>query len=174
MSKRFEFLCVTVLAILLVGTACRPKEIELPFDSIEQIPQMQTDKQWREREPGLMVMAGPEDLAQTDDLFSDDAQAQLQSLGFDQYFAVAVFEGLQGYLFPPPFGIEVQRVTKKGSVVTIHSATHRPTGEVERYPVEVSPYHLVKIQREKVKRGEIEFALIVDGKRVAQQTHRLP
>ena len=174
MRKRAQFLSLTILMILIGTTACQPEETELLFETIERRPYGSTGKLWRAQNPGFVTVATPDDLAQVNDFFTFDAHAQLQNLDFERHFAVVVFQGFQGSLLGPPFGVEVQKIIKEGGTVKIHAHIYEHVGEVVRRPVQNSPYHLVQVRREEDMRGEIEFVLIVDGTVMSRQSHRLP
>ena len=173
-AKQAQFLCLTILMILVGTMACQPEKTELLFETIERRPFWSTDKFWRSQDPGFVIVAGPDDLAQVNDFFTFDAQAQLQSLDFERHFAVAVFQGLQTSLPGAPFGVEVQKIIKEEGTVKIHAHIYEHAGDEVRRPAMNSPYHLVQVRREEDMRGELEFVLIVDGRVASRQSHRLP
>jgi hypothetical protein len=113
-----------------MGTpACRPKEIELPFETIGQ-----SAGEWEPKEPGLMIIATYEDLAQIDGLVPEDDRTQLQNLNFDQYLAIAAFQGRHLYVVP---GIEIQRISSKNGKIIIYAHILELVSEVRR-PLKVS------------------------------------
>ena len=157
----------------ILGGCRGKKEVVLPFETIERADTPGTGEEYEGEEPKLAIIAEAGKINALEDTVSSDALAQLRDMDFDQYFAVAVFQGWQPQLPPPPSGVEIQRISKKRSTITIYAHFHEPAGEVWR-PVEISPYHLVRVQRGKEMQGEIKFVLNVDGTVVSQQDHHLP
>ena len=158
-------LLLAVLAVVLVS--CKPKEIELPFETIERRQGAGTGELWEAREPGLMVIATSEDLAQIDGLFTEDAQAQLCEVDFNACFAVAAFLGWQGSGHE---GIWIEQVARRGEGVAVHVRVGKPgwTSEV------TSPYHLVKVRKEGDWNRNIRFTLYLDGTAATSLSHFIP
>jgi len=153
------------LAVVL--TACKPKEIELPFETIERLDTSVTGEIWEAREPGLMVIATLEDLAQIDDLFTKDAQAQLREMDSDIHFAVAAFLGWQGSGHE---GIWIEQVVRRGDQIAVHVRVGRPGGT----SVVTSPYHLVTVRKEGNWNRKIRFTLHLDGTVITSLVHFIP
>ncbi len=168
---------ISVLLGLVVGltllAACQSQEADLPFETIERSEWGEGKEQYSIPDPKLVIIAKAEEINAIGNTVSLDAQAQLRNLDFDQYFAAAVFQGWQPQLPPPPSGVEVQRISREGSIMTIYAHFHEPAGEVWR-PVEVSPYHLVKVQKGEDMQGKLEFVLNIDGTDVVRQAHLIP
>jgi hypothetical protein len=138
-------LALAVLVAVLAGmTACGSRETELPFETIERRDQSGSGREWEAREPGLMVISVLEDSAQADDLFTEEAQAQLREVDLDVYFVVAAFLGRQGRGHE---GIDIERVVRRGENVLVYVQAGNPTGDL----METSPYHLVKVRRYAVR-----------------------
>ena len=158
-------LLLAVLAVVLVS--CKPKEIELPFETIERRETAGTGKIGQEKEPGLMIIATPEDLAQTDKLFTKNAQAQLNELDFDAYFAIAAFLGWQSGGHE---GIDIERVIHRRDKVLVYARVGNPTPDTGV----TSPYHLVTVQMEGNWNRKIRFTLHLDGTAATSLTHFIP
>jgi hypothetical protein len=160
-----QLLCLAILVIYAGAIGCRPEEIELPFETIEQ--EEAAGEIWYTEEPGLMIIATPEDLAQIDDLFTKDAQVQLREMDFGSYFAIASFLGRQGGSHE---GIETQRVVRRGDAVSVYVHVGRPG----MFEIVTSPYHLVKVRKEGNWEQRIEFRLYLEGEYITSLAHFIP
>ncbi len=91
MSKLMIFL--SVLAIFLGLSACQPKEVkevDLLFETVERRDASGAGQVYQDRQPSLMVITTPEEAASLGSLVTSEAQAQLQSLNYNAYFAIAI------------------------------------------------------------------------------------
>jgi hypothetical protein len=158
-----------IIALLLFAglavalTACKPKVIELPFETIERLDQSGTGEMWKPIEPGLMVIATAEDLAEIDGLFTKDAQAQLREMDYETYFAVAAFLGHRGSVSA---GIWIEQVVRRGDEIAIYVGQQTKSFTQS---IETSPYHLVKVRKEGRWGRTIRFTLCFEG-----PTHFVP
>jgi hypothetical protein len=167
MKKQWLSLCATALMVLAGMTACQPREEELPFETIERLDASGTGELWQTKEPGLMVIATPGDLAQIDDLFTKDAQAQLRELDFDAHFAATVFLGWQ----PDSHGgVQIERVVRERDRIAVYAQVRKP----ELKPEETSPYHLVKVEKKGNWNQLIHFTLYLDGTSIMSLSHFVP
>lgn len=166
-------LVVIPMTIMLSGCQ-EEKEVDLSFETIERSERGEGKELYSIPEPKLVVVAAPGEISALADNVSPDALVHLQNLDFDQYFAIAVFQGWRSELPTPQSGVEVQRIGRKESTITLYAQFYEPIEGYERKPIVISPYHLVKVQRGKEVQGEVEFILNVDGTAVSRQTHRLP
>jgi hypothetical protein len=166
---------VAIAAATTVSGCQEQRVIGVPFETIEGENAAGTGEYYEAKEPKLLIITEAADIDLIGNTVSRNAQAQLRNLDFDQYFAIAVFQGWEPY-WPDPSSIEVQRISKRGITITIHihiDALSR-SGEVELRAMVASPYHLVQIRKGEDMQGEFQFILDVDGAMVSQQTHRLP
>jgi len=152
---------------LLYLTACRPRDNELSFETIERLDEAGTGERWGAREPGLMVIAASQDLAQIDNLFTADAQDQLRELDLNAYFAVAAFLGVQGAGHE---GIQIERVVRREDDIAVYVQVGRRRGE----DTVTSPYHLIKIRKEGNWNRMIHFTLYLDGTETISLSHSIP
>jgi hypothetical protein len=160
-----QLLCLAILMIYAGAIGCRPEEIELPFETIEQ--EEAAGEIWYTEEAGLMIIATPEDLAQIDDLFTKDAQVQLREMDFGSYFAIASFLGRQGGSHE---GIETQRVVRRGDAVSVYVHVGRPG----MFEIVTSPYHLVRVRKEGNWEQRIESRLYLEGEYITSLAHFIP
>jgi hypothetical protein len=166
-KKKWLLLCATALMVLVGMTACQPREEKLPFETIERLDASGTGELWEAKESGLMVIAAPEDLAQIDDLFTKDAQAQLHKVDFDTHFAVTVFLGWQPDSHE---GVQIDRVVRRRDRIAVYAQGGKPGPE----PVETSPYHLVKVEKKGNWNRAIHFTLYMDGTQAMSLSHFIP
>lgn len=138
---------VSLLLGLAILTACQPSETNLPFETIERADSAGTGEYHKDKEPDLAIIAKAADISVLGNMVSSDAQARLRDLDFDRYFAIAVFQGWRPSLPTPRSGVEVQRITKEGSRITIYAQFYEPVEGYEQKTVVTSPYHLVKMRK---------------------------
>jgi hypothetical protein len=68
----------------------------------------------------------------------------------------------------PRSGIEVTRITREGDTVTIYALSYGPVEDYQRKEVEISAYHVVKVQKEDSLEGNITLVLNVEEVNVAE------
>ena len=174
MCRKNSVQSLCMMLLLLYLAACQPQEIALPFETIERADFPHGGEDYEDKEPRLIIITDATELDALGGTVSLDAQAQLQDLDFDRYFVIAVFQGWRPEWPTPQSGVEVQRISRRESTITIHAQFHEPVEGYVRKPVEISPYHLVKVPKGEDMQGEFEFVLNVDGTVVSRQTHSLP
>jgi hypothetical protein len=165
MRRLLQLSCLAIFVICPGLIGCRPKETELPFETIEH--RESAGVIWEAKEPELMIMSTPEDLAQINDLFTKDAQAQLRAMDFDTYFAIASFLGRQGDSHE---GIQIERAVRRGDAISVYVHVGKPG----MFEIVSSPYHLVKVRKEGTWDRKIEFELFLDGTSATSVSHFVP
>jgi len=149
----------------------RTTEIDLPFETIEQRDASGVGKVYEDKRPGLLIIARPEETAGLKSLVRPEAQARLQGLDYDHYFAVVVF---QGWKTTNRYGVQIERIARWGSEVTIYARFSEPDPNKERGPEITSPYHLVQVKKVGRWEQEIAFQVVVDGINVTSLSHYVP
>jgi len=156
------------IVLTLAGlSACQPKEINLPFETIER----QELSSYRDKEPVLMVIAKPEEIASLDALVTREILSRLQTLDYDAYLVVVVF---QGWKPTTRYGVQIEHVIRRGSEVTIYAQFSEPKPNEPTGDLATSPYHIVRVQKRGVWGQQINFNLVVDGVIVASLSHYVP
>jgi hypothetical protein len=117
-----------------------------------------------------VIVAEIGDISKLGNSVSTKSQSSLESLNFSDYFAVAAFQGLKGTTM---YGVEIQRILRKGNAITIYAHFTERDPTVGAGAIITSPYHIVKIPRQGLS-GKIEFVLYADGKEVTRQTYTMP
>lgn len=171
-NRYMLFLCTLGILVALAGlSACQPKEIGLPFETIEQRDASGTGQVYEDKPPDLIVVTTPEEVANLDALVTPEAQARLQSLNYDAYFVIAVFQGRK-----PTTGYEIQieRITRRGNIVAIHTRFQEPKPDEAKGDEVTSPYHLVRVQKTETWGQLITFNLVVGNVVVASLSHHVP
>jgi hypothetical protein len=146
-------------------------EVELPFHTIER--RDFGAEFYDSDQPCLAIVSQPADIEPLQNIISVDAQASLRGLDFKHELAIVVFRGLTD-IFYPESGVEVQRIVRQGSTITVFAVFHGPTKGYETIPIENSPYHAITIERNNDMHGEFFFILTVDGTVRTRQTYRFP
>lgn len=163
------FLCVLVTLAGL--SACQPKEINLPFETIEQRDASGTGQIYKDKQPGLIVITTLEKVANLDALVTSEAQARLQSLNYDAYFVIAVF---QGWKPTDGYDIQVERITHLGEKVTVFVRLQEPPPDRKKNDIVTSPYHLVQVQKVGTWARDVTFNVVVNGTVIASVSHNIP
>jgi hypothetical protein len=160
-----------VVAVLLLGlTACKPQEIELSFETIEQVDDPSaTIRQWEGKEPKLFVIASTQDVEEAKPFVTAEALAALQQMDYTTRFAVLAFRGLQTSSHE---GFKVEQISRQGSEVHLYAQP----GANGPDPVMTSPYHLVEVKKEGQWGGNFTFNLYFgqSGAVAASTTHHVP
>jgi len=164
-------LLLLVLIPLLGLSACRPKEVDLPFETIEQGDWGNAGYAYEAHRPTLMVITRATEVMELDDWITLDAQTQLQALDYDAYFAVVVF---QGWKATTGYKVQVDHIALSGNVINVHAQFLEPKPEEEKAPEATSPYHLVTVQRAKTWDQDITFNLVVDEVVVVSLSRHVP
>ncbi|MBM3301954.1 MAG: protease complex subunit PrcB family protein [Deltaproteobacteria bacterium] len=161
---------MTVLALFFLSS-CHLRGTELHFVGVEQRQTPRIGKLHESKEPGLMIIGRPQELAQVYPFVSPDAQLLLEEVDFDDYFVAVVF---QGWKPTDSYGAQVRRITQTDEVVTLYA--HFTERDPERVAAHVvtSPYHVVKVRRPDPTGKEIEFLLNADGRVVSSRKHFIP
>ena len=151
-----------VPVLILVPSACKPQETSLPFETIERKDWVSTGQVYKAREPGVIVIARPEDVTSLNNWVTEDAKAQLQTLDYTTYFALAVFQGWKG---TDGYSIQIERITRQEDNVTILVLLQEPRPDERKNDIVTSPYHLVQVQKVGVWDRNITFTVVEDGTR---------
>lgn len=152
---------------LILG-ACRPNEIELPFETIEQYNYYGG---YDNEEPSLVVVSQPKEIMLLENLAKQTALDELRTLDFSKSFAIAVF---QGWRPTTGYGVEIERITRQGDTVTIYAQFQEPKPDEEKGAAETSPSHLVRVKKIDDWGQDILFNLVVDESIIISLTHFIP
>jgi hypothetical protein len=161
----------TIIVLLFVAiaglNACKPKEVELPFETIERQSTAGTGIVYETQEPGLIVIIDSKGIDQLDGLVTSDAVRQLEEIDYKTHFAVIAFLGWQPTGHE---GIRIERLARTDNSVSIFAQVGRQKGD----DVVTSPYHLVKVTKTGHWDAVITFNLIASGTTLATKSQRVP
>lgn len=159
---------IVLLFLTIVGLkACKPPEVELPFDTIEQQSIAGYTMLFEDTQPALKIITSPEDVDSLDGLITVEAQRQLQEMDYNTHFAVITFLGQQSTSHG---GVSIQRIVRQGNDISISAKAGRPMGD----PVVTSPYHLVRVEKTGRWNATISFAFVIEGKTIATESKFVP
>jgi hypothetical protein len=178
MGRRLEYLCVTVLAILLVNAACRPKETELPFETVMKGEPQLLDEQGQNytatyKNIDLMVATNSAEAQQIANTLSPERPGvsleELADIDYREYLAIAAYFGAKPH---GGFVITIDKITQSGRNVNLEISTVEPTGGDT---VVVHPIHVVRIKRSHLPlKGRLIFKLWKEGEVVLAREHYVP
>lgn len=154
----------TLLAlIILVGViACGPKptelpkEIQLPFDTIERNDNLSAEEGYSGQEPRVIFITTRQAIDRLKGLVTQETIDRLAELNFQQYFVLAVFRGRQA-----TFGYDtiIERVARRGNKIVIYAQFWEPSPYYVVQAAETSPYHVIKVRRDDGVLQETELVL---------------
>jgi len=166
----FKVLLLLLAIALLPGlVACDTQEMELPFQTVGHALTPGTGQSYAGKDPMLDVIAKEDEINALGGMISPESQAQLPSLDFSQYLAIAVFQGMKP---SSGYSVEVTKVTRAGSTVIVYAHFTERDPRQFAQDIVTSPYHLIQIQTSQLH-GQVEFVLNADGKVVARQSRSL-
>ncbi len=148
-----------------------PQETVLLFETIEQKLKADIGPPYEAREPGLMVIARPGEVANLDNWVTEDAKTQLQMLDYDTYFALIVF---QGWKPTDGYNIQIERITCQEGKVAVVVRLQEPQPDMKKNAVVTSPYHLVQVRKLGAWARDVTFNVVADGAVITSVTHDIP
>ena len=181
-SEYWILLTITLTPFLIHMASCKPRETELPFDTIAQDDGLAWG-QYEGREPKLLVLTGSEEIAVLDEVapqaavveHEDSGKTQpypewlLQSIDWEAYFVVIAFQGLN------KDGVTIERITQQGHRITIYARCKQLRPDEIKIDAVTSPLHVVKAEKNNQITGkELQFSLVVEGRTVANTSHIIP
>ena len=168
-----------VLAALMLAAlgaslaACRPRQIELPFETIAKSEGFGTGRS--PADPNFLVIAEPEEVDSPglDVQFPSDLAEQLRAVDYRSNFVIAVFRGRLSIL-SPKLDVEVLRVVRDGETVIVKARFGDSVIGERISPAFSSPYHIVAVSKEGEWSRDISFVLEVGGEEMAERTYLIP
>ncbi len=153
-------------------TRIQPTQTDLPFDTIEKEMGIRLGAEPYEAEdPLLIVVSAREQVSALKPSLSPEAQSELSSTKFGDYFVVAVFQGRKPTF---DYGVDIQRVVLQDETIKVFAEFVEPTEGQMLHLADSSPYHAVRVERcQGLADREIQFILIANGRETASSVHRL-
>jgi len=160
---------LVVLGVIL--PACRSQETELTFKTIDRRISPGTGEYYENREPALIVISTPQEAAQLDNFVNPEAIEHLKGMDYDNYFALAVF---QGWKFSGGYEVNLTHVSSRNNQITVEVDFQEPLPGFQREDQITSPYHLVQVEKPAILEGRLTFLLRAEGNTVATSEAVLP
>lgn len=92
------FKCIFVIVLLsaaaLLLSGCKAEE--LPFETSEQKDLLSAERVYDGQAPKLVVLTSAGEVRALESGVSQEAQAALETLDYERYFAITVFQGYKG------------------------------------------------------------------------------
>jgi hypothetical protein len=176
-STLFNKVIILVIMAFSVNfglSACKPKAqvTALSFETIEQAEwAIGTGKLYEAYEPGMVIISRMDEITNMNGLVTDASIKQLEALDYDQYFALAAF---QGWKPGTNYGIRVSRIGRSGNTVNVYAQLHDPKPDEPSGAMVTSPHHLLKVKKTGSWDQNITFNLFSGQKLVASLTHTIP
>lgn len=124
-----------------------------PFETIARKSAQGYAQLWPEDTPALLVLTGPDEVAEIAPYIRKETDAALQDVDFDTYLVVAAFSGVKGH---GAWGFCITSITERQGVVYLHThLVDSPTAP----DITASYYHLISLPREALPAGDVTFAL---------------
>jgi hypothetical protein len=135
--KLYLFLWLLLFIALLTGCGGAG---ELTIATIERDSTAHTGEIYESRNPGIVIITGPEGVDKLGALITADAVQQLREMNYETHFAVIAFWGLQptGYE-----GLFVDQVIHQENALSILGWVGEKIGTDEI----TSPYHVMQVER---------------------------
>lgn len=163
-ERGLSLLCV--LMILVLG-ACQPKETDLSFETVER----QEISGYQDKKPGLVVIAKQTEVADLGNLVTREVQSRLQTTDYNAYVVVGVF---QGWKPTTRYGVQIERITRRGNVITVQAQLSEPKPGEPTGDLATSPYHLVQVQKVGTWGQTITFNLVAGDVIVTSLSYYIP
>ncbi len=163
-SCRVLLVLISIWLSILVLSACKSQEVELPFETIER---SDYSPQYENKEPSLTVVANLDNVEELEEWITPKAIEQLRKTDYKTHFAIAAFLGWQSTGHE---GIRIEQIVRRGNSVSVYALVGNPTGETEV----TSPYHLVKVQKVGQWGSEVDFTLMFEENVVSSRSLYIP
>ena len=157
--------CIAMFCLLITMSACQPIQplptplptpAVLSFETIGAGQPLTNEGTWTDPEPGLLVIATPEDVVAVARYVSDEALLQLEAVDFTQDLALLVFYGWEPTL---RYDFAVSNVVREQTQVSVIAEAGHISGD----SAVSSPYHLIELRKIGVWDETFVFALDFDG-----------
>jgi hypothetical protein len=138
-------------------SATTESEVEIPFEVLENVDLNTNGILYEDTVPNIFAITRKGDAKNLLRYFSQSYQDQLNSMDYSRYLVLAVFLGEKD---SGGYGVEVQRIIRKGDTVSVLADFIVPQPDTQRPAVITSPFELVRIRKTGGFGKEIEFQLI--------------
>jgi hypothetical protein len=151
--RRKSYLLYLIVLIILAGTpACRPKETELPFETIIR----GDGATYPGSKPLAILVTDRQDIEKMKDLFYQDVLDEIATVDFGRYFVIAVLRSLQG---TSGYDTVIDHVVRRGEKIVVYAQFWEPGRDQVVHETITSPYHIIKVPKDNGVTQEIELVL---------------
>ncbi len=149
-----------------------PEGSALSFETLEQEQYSGTGTMYELKNPGIIIVSSKDDVGSLKGLITDYYYIYLQTLNYDQFFIIGVFQGKKGYY--SEHTIQVDGVYRSGSIVNVLVTIPELGPNEHPGAMETSPYHVVQVQKTDQWGEEITFNMVSDSHVVTSVVHMIP
>jgi hypothetical protein len=149
----------TIAPITVQATQTGRTETNLAFTTLTQGDWGTNDHFYDVEEPALIVIDKPEDITLITDWVSQESLMQLLKMDYTLNLALAVFQGWKGTL---EYDVQIQQISHQDGIVNVYTNFIEPEPGTEELHAEISPYHIVQVQRFEELDDKTTFDLIVN------------
>jgi hypothetical protein len=161
----------SVSEVTFLPDACRSEETRLPFETIEQEEWGGTGQAYEAREPNLMVITRLEEIGELAEWVTGEARNHLQTLDYEAYFALIVF---QGWKPTDSYGVQINCMTRQDDTVNVYTRFQEPGSGEGGSDTVTSPYHLIQVQKMGAWEQDITFNLVADEAEMSSFSYFIP
>lgn len=173
---RIRHKLVWTLCFLFFATSITDSTQAEPNDTLpyETIADNNLNSGWWLEEPGLVIVATPDELTTIHHLLLPDDYESIRGIDYDKYFIIAAFHGRWTIELQTP-EMRIEEIHKEGAAIQLVASTEVVTLPFDDLlPFETSPYHIVKIEKDDTWGRRYDFALQLNDTAVLTQTHFIP
>ncbi len=148
----------TAMPLATPSLTSQASEMDLPFETIEQLEAADNGKYYEDKRPGLFVITNSDEAIELQGIINPAAQARI----------------FQGWKATTRYGVQIERIARQGDKVTIYARFAEPKPEEERGAEITSPCQLVQVQKAGRWGQEITFRVIVNDTDVVSLSMMCP
>ncbi len=139
-------LSVGLVACQAISTGTpTPEGSALSFETLEQEQYSGTGTVYELKNPGIIIVSSKDDLGSLKGLITDYNYVYLQTLNYDQFFVIGVFQGWKDYY--SEHNIQVDRVYRSGTIVNVLVTIPELGPNEHPGQMVTSPYHIVEVEK---------------------------
>jgi hypothetical protein len=170
---RLLLLAIAAVGLAVMTSTCntQPREVNVPFETMEKRESPGTGTLYEAETPAIVVVARADDVSTLVGWVSADAKTRLETIDYDEQFALAVFQGSK---ITGGYNVEVDRIARLGHTVNVYAQFHEPRPDDQRTDVITSPYHLVLVERVDLRSQGVTFNLIVNKAVIQSSEYTMP
>jgi hypothetical protein len=178
-NNHLIYVCL-FLSILIVGCISRVTEIsptetlnvkDIYFETIDQQERAKTSEGYKSKNPTMIVLAKKDEINLLENLVSNDSFSKIQSIDFNEYISIAVFQGVKP---TDRYAVTIEKILRNGNNISILVSFHEPSPEISKHDTVTSPYHLIKIKKGDDLKGTFTLKLVVKNNEVVSIQKDIP